>query len=248
MDAPLWLPFAFLAVALVYAMVGFGGGSSYLAVLALTGLSYQSIPQIALLCNVIVTVGGVWHFHRGGHFDMKKIAPFFALSIPMAYVGGRIAIGQQLFTLLLGLSLIAAGSRAFFPDGRHAAVRAVSAARAWCIGLPVGAGLGFLAGLVGIGGGVFLAPVLLFTGWLRAKQVAAAASLFILVNSATGLGGQLIKGAYLGWSIIPLGLAVLVGGQVGSRLGAYHLPGRGVERLLAGLILAVGIRLIWRLF
>jgi uncharacterized membrane protein YfcA len=248
MDGALWLPFAFLAVALVYAMVGFGGGSSYLAVLALTSMPYQSIPQIALLCNVIVTIGGVWHFHRGGHFDFKKIAPFFVLSIPMAYVGGRIAIGQQLFTLLLGISLIAAGARAFFPNGRRDQEASVATARVWGVGLPIGAGLGFLAGLVGIGGGVFLAPVLLLTGWFGAKQVAAAASLFILVNSVAGLTGQLVKGAHIGWSIIPLALAVFVGGQVGSRLGAYRLPGRGIQRMLAALILAVGLRLIWRLF
>lgn len=247
MDSPLWLPFAFLAVALVYAMVGFGGGTSYLAVLAVAGVSYEVVPQIALLCNVIVTLGGVWHFYRGGHLDLKKIAPFFVLSIPMAYVGGRVAIGELLFTLLLGASLVAAGARAFFPKGRADGGRAVSAARAWSVGLPVGGGLGFLAGLVGIGGGVFLAPVLLFTGWLGAKQVAAAASLFILVNSAAGLAGQVVKGSNLGPAVIPLAVAVLVGGQLGSRLGAYHLPGRGVQRLLAALILAVGMRLLWRL-
>ena len=101
-EFPIWLPVSFFAVALVYSMMGFGGGSSYLAVLVLAGLSFQDIPPVALTCNLIVTVGGLWHFTKGGHLKLQKIVPFMILSIPMAYFGGRIQIGRDLFCFLLG--------------------------------------------------------------------------------------------------------------------------------------------------
>lgn len=246
MEAPLWLPFVFFAIAVVYSTVGFGGGSSYLAALAIVGLSYQVIPQTALVCNLIVSGGGVWHFYRGRHFDRERVVPFMFLSIPLAYLGGRIAIGRELFFILLGVSLVVAGARTFVPSGGNDGVRPLTTARAWMVGLPVGGALGFLAGLVGIGGGIFLAPVLLLTGWTNAKQTAAAASLFIFLNSAAGIVGQFSKGIHLDASIAPLALAVLAGGQFGSRLGAYRLPAHRVRRLLAVLILAIGLKLVWR--
>lgn len=241
---PLWLPVAFFVVALLYAAAGFGGGSAYLAVLAVASVPYQALPQTALLCNVVVTVGGVWHFHRGGHLALRRVLPFFVLSIPMAYVGGRIEIGRELFYIVLGVSLLAAGVRMMLPrpDGGE---RSVSVSMQWLIGLPVGAALGLLSGLVGIGGGVFLAPILLLAGWTTSKQTAAAASLFILVNSAAGLTGHLVKGIYIGWMTVPLALAALVGGQIGSRVGSYKLSGAGVRRLLAAIIIVVGARLLW---
>jgi uncharacterized membrane protein YfcA len=246
MDAvPLWMPFVFFLIAALYATVGFGGGSSYLAVLALIGLPYLAIPQIALICNLVVCAGGVWHFYRGGHFDLKKMLPFLVLSVPMAYLGGRILIDKQLFMILLGASLLVAGARMFISDRSLGDLRSISNVRAWWIGLPVGGVLGFLAGVVGIGGGIFLAPVLLLSGWANAKQVAATASLFIVVNSASGLIGQFAKGVYVNEMVIPLALAVWLGGQVGSRLGAYHVPMTGVRRLLAGLMVAISLRLVW---
>jgi len=242
---PLWLPVAFFVVAMVYAAAGFGGGSAYLAVLAFSGLPYQSLPQTALVCNVVVTIGGVWHFHRGGHLHLKRVLPFFLLSIPMAYVGGRILVDRDLFFAVLGASLLAAGILMVVPRPESAA-RAMSATKEWLIGLPVGAILGLLSGLVGIGGGVFLAPFLLLSGWTTPKQTAAAASLFILVNSAAGLSGQLIKGSYLGWMTVALALAAVVGGQIGSRTGSYRMSALGVRRLLAAIIVAVGGRLLWK--
>jgi uncharacterized membrane protein YfcA len=242
---PLWLPVAFFLVALLYAAAGFGGGSAYLAVLAFSGLSYQALPQTALLCNVVVTLGGVWHFHRGGHAALRRVLPFFVLSIPMAYVGGRFEIGRETFSVLLGISLLAAGVRMILPRS-EASARAMSVTTEWLIGLPVGAALGLLSGLVGIGGGVFLAPVLLLAGWTTSKQTAAAASLFILVNSGAGLAGQLVKGVYIGWWTVPLVLVVLVGGQIGSRVGSYKLSGAGVRRLLAAIIIVVGARVLWK--
>ena len=246
MDAvDVWLPFAFFFIALLYASVGFGGGSSYLAVLVLTGLPYHVVPQTALVCNLIVSGGGVWHFRRAGYFRFERILPRVVLSVPMAFVGGRMDISERAFMMLLGVSLLVAGARVFISSPQGGSLRQMSRRQAWLVGLPVGGALGFLAGIVGIGGGVFLAPVLLLTGWCNAKEAAATAALFIVVNSAAGLAGQLAKGMYLDQSIIPLALAVMLGGQIGSRLGAYHLPLGGVRRLLGTLIVLVSVRLLW---
>jgi uncharacterized protein len=244
---PYWIPVAFFLVALFYSMVGFGGGSSYLALLVLAGLSYQTIPPLALTCNLIVTTGGFWHFHRAGHFRLKNVLPFVVLSIPMAYVGGRIPIGKELFCVLLGLSLLAVAVRMLLPTEKFQSSKNITWKHAWIVGLPLGALLGFLAGVVGIGGGIFLSPLLLFLGWANMKEAAASASFFIMANSASGLLGQLQKGAASMEWIIPLGLAVLLGGQIGSRMGAYKIPKVRLQQVLAVLVLYVSIKLLWGL-
>ena len=242
---PIYLPVLFFVIALFYASVGFGGGSSYLAVLALLGWSHTLIPQTALVCNLIVAGGGVWHFHRGGHLQIRKVLPFIALSIPMAYLGGRLPVGRQLFFVLLGASLLVAGARMFLPAGAAVVARELSGRKAWLVGAPIGAVLGLLSGLVGIGGGVFLAPVLILAGWTNARGAAAAAALFIIVNSGAGLVGQFSKGVFINHMVIPLALAVLLGGQIGARLGAYRLPVNVVRRLLATLIILISFRIMW---
>ena len=244
---PLWLPALFFVVAFFYASVGFGGGSSYLAILALIGLSHTVIPQTALVCNLVVSAGGVWHFHRAGYIDWRRMLPFVVLSVPMAYVGGRVPVGREVFFALLGGSLLVAGLRMFLPMRREGVWAGIAPRTAWLIGVPTGAALGLLAGLVGIGGGIFLAPVLILTGWMDARRAAAAAAVFILVNSAAGLAGQLGKGLHLDAMVLPLVFAVFIGGQLGSRMGAYRIPVGGVRRLLAGLIVVVSVRILWGL-
>jgi len=191
----LWVPICFFLVALFYSIVGFGGGSSYLAILVIGGMPYQNIAPVALVCNLIVTSGGCWHFYRGGHFKLKNVLPFIVLSIPMAYVGGRLMIGKEVFGWLLGLSLFAVAIRMLLPNRTFEHGKEISWQKAWLFGLPIGALLGFLAGVVGIGGGIFLSPLLLLLKWVNVKEAAATASFFIMVNSASGLMGQLQKGA-----------------------------------------------------
>lgn len=246
MDAmPLWLAPVFFAIAAVYAMAGFGGGSAYLAVLTLLGVPYASIPQTALLCNVIVSAGGAWHFSRGGHLDARRILPIVILSVPMAFVGGRIDVGEGAFMMLLGVSLLAAGARMFIRDRRGKSKQHAAGSTYWLVGLPVGAGLGFLSGVVGIGGGVFLAPLLMLSGWANAKQTAGAASVFVLVNSLAGLAGQFAKGVHVDRSVVPLILAAWLGGQIGSSAGSYRLPMVAVRRVLAGVLVVVSLRILW---
>ena len=244
MDIPIWLPLAFFLVALVYSLMGFGGGSSYLAFLVLAGLPYQSVPPLALICNLIVAGSSLWHFYRGGYLKFKRVLPFIIFSIPSAYWGGKLLIAKELFSLLLGFSLLVVALRMFLPDRLFERSREVSSHRAWIMGLPIGGILGFLSGLAGIGGGIFLSPLLLLMRWVNVKEAAAAASLFIVVNSFAGLLGQFHKGAIDFQFLFPLGLAVFLGGQIGSRLGAYRLPQFGLQRLLAGLILYVSVKLI----
>jgi hypothetical protein len=238
----------FFLTALVYSMAGFGGGSTYLALLALFAFPYTLMPKVSLLCNLIVVSGGCWFFYRSGHFSFKRIIPFIVTSIPMAYWGGSLRIGKTLFIWLLGISLGIAALRMLLSEKTFETKIVLSWKKAWLVGIPVGALLGFLSGLVGIGGGIYLSPLLLFLGWANSKQAAAAASFFILVNSMAGLTGQLTKGVPIveGQWILPLLVAVFLGGQIGSRLGSRRIPKLALQRVTAALILFISIRLLWR--
>lgn len=240
----------FFITALLYASVGFGGGSTYNALLVLHDADYRLIPSIALVCNIIVVSGGVWRFARAGHLPFRRLAPFIIASVPAAWFGGRIPVSETVFIGALGFALLASGLRLAFerePKTSSGDVRNTSPALAFAIG----GALGFLAGLVGIGGGIFLAPVLYLIRWDRPRAIAGACSFFILVNSLSGLAGQLMKlgdlgalGAFAGfWPLFP---AVLIGGQIGSRLGSAGLRPITVKRMTAVLILYVAARLLFR--
>ena len=239
-----WLPTIFFLIAFFYSMVGFGGGSSYLAVLALTGVSHKEIPVIALICNIIVAAGGLWHFYRAGHLRWKTVLPFVVLSVPMAYIGGRLEISKDLFRLLLGFSLLVASVRLFLSSKQIEKAVEVPHLKRWLVGIPAGGTLGFLSGLVGIGGGIFLSPMLILLRWANAKEAAGAASLFITVNSLAGLAGHLEKYAPDFRTVLPLAVAVFLGGQIGSRFGAYKVSNKKLEQILAAFILYVSVRLI----
>lgn len=250
---PLWLPPLFLVIALVYAGAGLGGGSAYVAVLALMGLPQARVAQTALVCNLIVTAGGIWHLRRGGHLDFGFVLPFIVLSVPMAYIGGMIRVERGLFLFIAGAALLVAGGRMLLANdwfARHAAAsdpveRARRARRAWITGPPIGAALGLLAGVLGLGGGIFLAPVLLLAGWAGAQETAAVTSVFVFVNSAAGLAGHVHGGFLADPMLIPLGVAVLIGGQIGSRFASYRPTGVGVRRMLAAVIVVISVRLLW---
>jgi len=246
---PLVLVFLFFATAALYASVGFGGGSTYNALLVLSGADYRILPAIALTCNIIVVAGGTITFARAGEMRWRRLAPFLITSIPAAWAGGRIPVSETLFIGALGFSLLAAGLHLALDRKRDADAgsKPVPAALAWV----AGAAIGFLSGLAGIGGGIFLAPVLYFIHWGRPKEIAAACSVFILVNSLSGLTGQVMKlgdfetlsliGNY--WMLFP---AVFFGGQIGSRLANLGLSSLAIKQLTAVLILYVSARLLLR--
>lgn len=235
------LTVSFFSIALIYASVGFGGGSSYLALLAVMGVHYETIRPTALLCNIIVVTGGVYIFYREGKLDLKKCWPFVITSIPAAFIGGYWKIGASTFFVILGICLIVAALLLWLKPQK------LTGARSDNLGLnaALGGSVGFLSGLVSIGGGIFLAPLLHLIHWDDAKRISALASLFILVNSISGLAGQLARSATIDWTfILPLLLAVLAGGQIGSRLGARKFDPVYIKRITAILILVAGINIL----
>ncbi len=239
----------FLLIATAYASVGFGGGSSYNALLVLSGMDFHAIPAIALSCNILVVSGGVYHFSKAGHLDFRVLMPFVILSVPMAWLGGHLQVSEHAFIGILGLALLATSMQMAW-NALHTPVRRSEREfKPWLIGLPAGGFIGLVAGVAGIGGGIFLAPLLYLVGWAHPRKIAALSSGFILVNSIAGLAGQLTKPGLLSpagqWlASWPLFLAVIAGGQIGSRLGTRVLPETWVHRLTALLVFYVAVRLL----
>jgi uncharacterized membrane protein YfcA len=244
---PVLLVLAFALTALLYASVGFGGGSTYAALLALSGLDYRLLPSLVLACNIVVVAGSTIRFARAGVLPWRGAALMTALAAPAAFLGGLTPIDRTTFLTLLGASLVLTGLTLLLPTSEPRAEESPSgAARAMPV---IAAPLGYLAGLVGIGGGIFLAPLLHLARWKEARAIAATASFFILVNSCFGLAGQLLKrgpdafGGAVGAGL-PLLLAVVIGGQAGSLLALRFLPGRWIRRTTALLVTVVGVRLL----
>lgn len=246
----LGLAVLFLLTALVYSTVGFGGGSTYTALLVLAETNFAILPAISLACNVTVVTGSTIRYAQAGLIRWRRLVPLCAASIPLAWLGGRLNVPEGTFILILGLALLASAIALVVrnPAQSHFRIR-----------LPVwaetvlGGGTGFLAGLVGIGGGIFLAPVMHLARWGAAREIAAAAAFFILVNSLAGLAGhsqRLIGNQELNqliayWPLVP---AVLIGGQIGVWIGRDKVPETWLIRLTALLVLFVALRLLWRAF
>lgn len=232
----------FFFVATLYASVGFGGGSSYIAILAFFGMNFLVVRSSALLCNIVVVAFGTMIFYRKGHLDWRKSLPLVLTSVPMAFLGGYLPLKERTFFLLLAATLVIAG---FFTWWQPKTQPKSPQPEKPFLNPILGGSIGFLSGMVGIGGGIFLAPLLYLTRWAEAKTIAATASLFILVNSISGILGQMAKPDFqIDWKFsLPLMFSVFLGGQIGSRLGAVKLPAIWVRRATAILILYIGIQL-----
>ncbi len=236
----------FLIIAFVYSSVGFGGGSSYLAVLAIYSLPYQEIRLTALICNVIVVVGGVIIYLRNKQVDWRKILPLTLVSVPMAYLGAIIKLSQETFFLILGFTLILAALLLWIQtDKKNKDYRTENYKPSLVQNSLLGGGIGFLSGLVGIGGGIFLSPLLNLIKWDTAKKIAATSSVFILVNSISGIAGQFSKlSVEMNFSRIGiLCLSVFIGGQIGSRMSIKWNP-LIVKRMTAVLVFIAGINVL----
>lgn len=245
MDLIYILAFAFFGIAFLYSSVGFGGGSSYLVLLALFFTSIAFIRTTALLCNVIVVSGSVLVFYHRRLLDFKRFLPFILTSVPMAFLGARFRLTERTFFILLGVTLVLASSLLLYQAFKNKANTdsiPYPSIFAWILG----AGIGFLAGLVGIGGGIFLAPILLLMKWDKPIKIAALASFFILVNSISGIIGLLSASNFefiLKDSLLLL-IAVLVGGQLGIRTSLKWFNAKKIRVVTSILILIVAVRIL----
>jgi len=240
------LTIIFLFIAMIYASVGFGGGSGYLAVLALYALPYPEMRLTALVCNIIVVTGGTLLFISKKELPIRKVLPLVITSVPAAFAGAILHISEHTFYLLLGCSLLAAGVTLWLRTAPLSGKSEATIKPNYLRDGLLGGGIGFLSGMVGIGGGIFLAPILLLLRWDTPRRIAATASFFILINSISGITGQLSTlPTGVDYSrIVILGLAVLIGGQIGSRVSSAKLSQLAVRRLTGILVFAAGAEVL----
>jgi uncharacterized membrane protein YfcA len=239
----------FFVIAFVYASVGFGGGSSYLAVLALYALPFQEIRLTALVCNIVVVTGGTMLFVRHQQVNWKKIVPLILVSVPMAFLGASLRLEQDTFFVLLGCSLLAAALLLWVQKRVQGIDKdTVTDKNNFSRDGLLGGSLGLLSGMVGIGGGIFLSPLLNLIRWDTTKRIAATASFFILVNSVAGIAGQLTQlPASVDYTrILLLGMTVLAGGQLGSRIAIARFNPLLIRRMTAVLIFVAGLEVLYK--
>lgn len=245
MDAPLAtdatmlvLAAAMLVAAFGYALVGHGGASAYLAAMALAGIPPHDMRPIALTLNIAVSAIATYKFQRAGHFRWRLFWPFAAVSIPLAYAGGAITLPGHAYKALVGAVLVYAAWQLWRSGRSGEEMREVREPPvAWA--MLIGAVMGLLSGLTGVGGGIFLSPLLLMLGWAGTKQTSAVAAPFILVNSIAGLAAGFVAGtASLPQHIGFLAVAVVIGGWLGAEYGSRRFANPHIRRVL-GIVLAV---------
>ena len=244
------LAILFLATAALYSSVGFGGGSTYLALLLIGGIPYFIFPVIALSCNIIVVSGNCFNYIRAGNLNLKLLIPYLIGSIPFAFIGGSLLIEKRLFEILLFLVLTTAGVLLLlnfksYDDKEENYIKIPIP-----VSILIGGVLGFISGIVGIGGGIFLSPILFLIRAGRPKHIVATASLFILINSVSGIIGQLTKNAVINeipnyWYLL---VAVLIGGQLGNFLNLRIFPTRILALVTAILVIFVAVRMGFKIF
>ena len=244
------LSFLFFVTATLYSSVGFGGGSTYLALLLIWDVPYLIFPIIALFCNIIVVSGNCFNYIKAGNFNFKILFPYLASSVPLAFVGGSLLIDKEIFEVLLCIVLTLAGILLLLKfksfDEKIDKYRKMPK----IVALLIGGSIGFISGVVGIGGGIFLSPILLLIKVDNAKNVATAASLFILINSISGLAGQFTKASVISeiYSYWPLFLLVLLGGQLGNFLNVRIFSAKILALITSALVIFVALRMGLKLF
>ena len=244
------LSFLFFLTATLYSSVGFGGGSTYLALLLIWNIPYTVFPVIALFCNIIVVSGNCFNYIRARNINLKILTPYLISSVPLAFIGGSLSIEKNIFEILLFIVLSFAGILLLIKFKSFDDFKEIKTKIPKTLSILVGGAIGFISGIVGIGGGIFLSPILLLFRVDKAKNIATAASLFILINSISGLAGQFTKSSVLNEIYIywPLFLLVLLGGQLGNFLNLKVFPARVLALVTAGLVIFVAIRMGLKLF
>ncbi len=236
-------------IALLYSSVGHGGASGYLAILVLAGYGRPDITPVVLILNIAVAATGLFHYIRAGHFSVKLLKPLIITSMPAAFVGGMIPLNDRMYSALLGFTLLIAALRFLFVARIFQVRETSTVVSAQTRILPIGAVLGLLAGMVGVGGGIFLSPLLLFLGWADAKKTAAISAAFIVLNSLSGLSAHLMQGAVIDWTLLSsIAVTIYIGGFIGSFMGAWRLSLRALQQLLGSVLAIAGFKLIIRIW
>ena len=229
-------------VALLYATVGHAGASGYIAAMALFGMAPVVMKPTALTLNIIVALIGSIRFYRAGFFSWRTFWPFAVTSIPAAYIGGGLTLPVPVYKSVVGIVLFYSAVRLFWSAG-FADSKKTSLVPIW-VALIVGAAIGLLSGLTGVGGGIFLSPVLLLMHWAKTKETSGVSAAFILVNSIAGLLGQYPAIANLPDSLVYWAPAALIGGWIGSELGTRVLPVSNIRKWLSVVLVLAGLKLI----
>ena len=243
------LPILFFVTAILYSSVGFGGGSTYLALLLLWDIPYYILPVIALGCNIVVVSGNSFNYIKAGNLNHRLLTPYLIGSVPMAYLGGTLEIEKNIFEILLFFVLLISGILLLFNfksyDDNKNKYKEIN----YFISLSIGAVLGILSGIVGIGGGIFLSPILFLLRAGLPKHIVTTSSLFILINSLAGIFGHLTKSYVLNdvleyWYLL---IFVFIGGQIGNYLNLKILPTRFLALITSCLVIFVAIRMALRI-
>ena len=244
------LSISFFITAILYSSVGFGGGSTYLALLLIWGIPYYIFPVIALLCNIIVVSGNSFNYIRAGNLNLKLLIPFLVGSIPFAFFGGSLKINKEVFEIFLFIVLSIAGILLLVKNKSYDSDDLVINKIKFIYSLLIGSILGFVSGVVGIGGGIFLSPILFLLKAEKPKIIATCASLFILINSVSGILGQLTKDNTFNELINywPLFLSVLLGGFVGNYLNLKIFSNRTLTIMTSLLVIFVSLRMGIKIF
>ncbi|MBI5215446.1 MAG: sulfite exporter TauE/SafE family protein [Ignavibacteriae bacterium] len=233
----------FFIVAALYSSVGHGGASGYLAILSMFAVAHKEMSTTALMLNIVVASIAFVFYLRAGHFSWKLTLPFFLSSIPLAFLGGMLDVSAKSYTILLALALLFASYRLIIHV--EAKEKTSQTIPSLSVALLAGAIIGLVSGIVGVGGGIFLSPLILLMGWATAKQTSATAALFIVVNSVAGLLGRQVEGNFVVGNFLPFLLAAILGGVIGSQLGATKFSSLWLRRILGVVLIIAALKLIF---
>jgi uncharacterized protein len=236
------IPLIFFA-ALLYASVGHGGASGYLAVMALLSVAPESMRPAALALNVLVSSIALYKFYRVKAFSLQLLLPIIAGSIPFAFIGGLISLPATIYKPIIGVVLIVAAWQIFVQSKHVPTIVKQSPSKFALFGM--GSGLGLLSGLTGVGGGIFLSPILILMNWAETKMISGIASAFILVNSLSGLAGVLTQNYVLPNGLIYWALAAVSGGLIGAEYGSRRLANPTIRQLLALVLVIAGMKMVF---
>ncbi|SMO47965.1 sulfite exporter TauE/SafE family protein [Gracilimonas mengyeensis] len=243
LEFPLYLLLLFFVVAFIYGSVGHGGASGYIAILTLTGFFSPQMVSVVLILNILVSSIAMYNYGSRGHFEWTLFWPFAITSIPAAFLGGYITVEASLFFIIVGIVLLLMSATILIRT-----VKKIKIEQEKPVYIPAaliaGLGIGFLSGLIGVGGGIFLTPFMLFLGWGKLKKIAAVSALFILVNSISGIMGHAFSTAILWSTALYFTIPVVVGGYIGSRTGVKSVKPFFIQYLLAIVLLIAGIKML----